>query len=165
MLSRNVTPFHTTIMTAREEACAGGSRKIEAEHLLLALSRQDGTDAKDILESAGLDHEAILQAIESESEQSLKAVGVTLGDKGLLKASGARDYNPRFGQSAKLALARAADLEAKRIAPPLEPIHLLVGILHAKAGTVPRIIAVSGVDADALTSKAEEALTQRRECA
>ena len=162
MLSKNVTPFHTSIMLARDEARQAGSRKIEAEHLLLALSRQKGTDASAILKDAGLDHEAILEAIESESEQSLKAVGVSLGDRGLVKASSARDYNPRFGQSAKLAVARAADLEAKRIAPPLEPIHLLIGILHAKAGTVPRVLEVSGVDTDDLISKAESAMPGRR---
>ena len=165
MRSKNISEFHTTVMLAKDEARAGGSRKVEAEHVLLALSRQDGTDAREILESVGLDHAAILEAIERESEQSLRAVGVTLGDKDLVKATGARDFEPRFGQSAKLALRRGADLEARRVAPPLEPIHLLLGVLYAKAGTVPRILAISGVDAGDLTGKAEKALSQRRQCA
>ena len=165
MLSRNVTPWHTTIMLAMEEARATGSRKVEAEHILLALSRQEGTDAREILKSSGLDHAAILDAIEAEFEQSLNAVGVSLEDKDLAPAVVATGFKPRFGQSSKLALSRAADLEARRVAPPLEPIHLLLGVLYTKAGTVPRILEVSGVDTAELVSQAEAALSESRKSA
>ena len=166
MFSRNITPWHQTILMAREEARETGSRKVEAEHILLALSRQQGTDAQQVLESAGLDHDAILEAMEKEFEQSLEAVGVSLPDAGFTHATGpAKKYDPKFGQSGKLALKRAYDLEEKRLAPPLEPIHLLVGVLQAEAGTVPRILAASDADTTALTREAEEVLSKARESA
>jgi D-alanyl-D-alanine carboxypeptidase len=165
LFSKNIKPFHTTIMLARDEAMATGSRTVEAEHILLALSRQVGTDAQEILESAGLDHAAILDAIEREFEQSLSAVGVSPGVSDLAPRTIKADLKPRFGQSAKMALARACDLVPKRVSPPLEPIHLLLGVLYAKAGTVPRILAISGVDVDELTGKAESALSELRKTA
>jgi D-alanyl-D-alanine carboxypeptidase len=152
-------------MLAKEEARATGSRKVEAEHILLTLARQEGTDAREILESAGLDHAAILDAIEREFEQSLLAVGVSLEVKNLMSETAATDFQPRFGQSAKLALQRAADLEAGRFAPPVEPIHLLLGVMYARAGTVPRILAISGVDTADLISQAEQALVEVRKSA
>jgi ATP-dependent Clp protease ATP-binding subunit ClpA len=158
MNSMKMTPFHTTVMLAREEARATGSRKIEAEHLLLALSRQKGTDARDLLESAGLDHAAILDAMEKEFEQSLAVAGVTLKGKNLTSSGGVSGSDPRPAQSFKLALGRAAALVSKRIAPPLEPTHVLVGVLEAREGTVPRILDVAGVDGAELCERARGAL-------
>lgn len=165
MLSKNITPFHTTIRLAKEEARATGSRKVEAEHILLALAQQKGTDAQEILESAGLDHATILDTIEREFEQSLQAVGVSIEGKNFMSETVTTDFQPRFAQSAKLALQRAADLEARRVAPPLGPIHLLLGVLYARAGTVPRILAISRVDPADLTSQAEKTLAEGRRIA
>jgi D-alanyl-D-alanine carboxypeptidase len=165
LFNKNVKPFHTTIMLAKDEARDTGSRTIEAEHILLALSRQEGTDAQEILESAGLDHAAILDAIEREFEQSLSAVGVSPDVSDLAPRTIKTDLRPRFGQSAKLVLTRACDLVPKRVTPPLEPIHLLLGVLYAKAGTAPRILTVSGVDVAELTSRAESALSALRKSA
>lgn len=167
MRSKNITPFHTAVILAKEEARATGSRKVEAEHILLALARQEGTDAREVLESAGLDHEAILDAIEREFEQSLLAVGVSLEDKNLMSATGTTDFQPRLARSAKLAVQRALQLcqalNPKRFPPPIEPIHMLLGVLDAQAGTVPRILVISGIDPADLTSQAEKALSEGRE--
>jgi len=162
MLSKHATPFHSVVLSARTEARVTGSRTIEAEHILLALASQEGTDAREILESTGLDHAAIRAAFEREFEESLRAVGVSLEDSSPVSETWDPDFRPRFARSAKLALERAAALESKRFAPHLEPIHLLLGVLYARAGTVPRILAIAGVDAADLTKRAESALSASR---
>jgi ATP-dependent Clp protease ATP-binding subunit ClpA len=162
MLSKNATPFHSAVFSARSEARATGSRTIEAEHILLALAGQEGTDAHEILESTGLDHAAIRAALEREFEESLRTVGVSLEDSIPVSETLGPDFRIRFAQSAKLALERGAALERKRFAPHLEPIHLLLGVLYAKAGTVPRILAIAGVDTADLTKRAESALSASR---
>jgi ATP-dependent Clp protease ATP-binding subunit ClpA len=162
MLSKHATPFHSVVLSARNEARATGSRTIEAEHILLALASQEGTDAWKILESTGLDHAAILAALEREFEESLRAVGVLLEDSAPVSETWSPDTRPRFARSAKLALERAVALEPKRIAPHLEPIHLLLGVLYAKAGTVPRILTMAGADTADLTKRAESALSASR---
>jgi len=162
MLKTHATPFHHVIQSARTEARETGSRTIEAEHILLALAGQEGT-AREILESTGLDHEAIRAAIEREYAESLLAVGISLEGSSLVSENWNPEARPRFARSAKLALERAAALEQKRVAPRLEPIHLLLGVLYARAGTVPRILQIAGVDSDELTSQAEKALSEGRQ--
>jgi ATP-dependent Clp protease ATP-binding subunit ClpA len=159
MVRKRITPLHSIILSAKEEACAEGSRTIEAEHILLALSSQKGSKAQEILESSGLDHEAIRDALNCEFEKSLLAVGIQLEDSEFTSRSRNPDFQPRFAQSAKLAVHRAAALESKRIAPHLEPIHLLFGVLDAKDGTVPRILEIVGVDLGELRKRVEEALS------
>ncbi len=161
MLKTRATPFHHVVLSARTEARTTGSRTIEAEHILLALAGQEGT-AREILESAGLDHEAIRTAIEREFEESLLAVGISLEGSSPVSENWSPDFRPRFARSAKLALERAVALEQKRLAPHLEPIHLLLGVLYARAGTVPRILAIAGVDTADLTKRAESALSAVR---
>jgi ATP-dependent Clp protease ATP-binding subunit ClpA len=161
MLKTRATPFHHVIMSARYEARAAGSRTIEAEHILLALASQEG-DAREILESTGLDHDAIRAAIEREFESSLLAVGISLESSSIVSETRRPEGRPRFAQSAKLAVERAAVLTQMRVAPHLEPLHLLLGVLYAKAGTVPRVLATTGVDAADLTRRAEYALSASR---
>ncbi len=161
MLKTHATPFHHVIMSARDEARAAGSRAIEAEHILLALAGREGT-AREILESTGLDHEAIRAALEREFAESLLAVGISLDDSSIVSETGSPEARARFARSAKLALERAAALEQKRVAPHLEPLHLLLGVLHARAGTVPRVLAIAGADTADLTRRAESALSTLR---
>ena len=162
MLKTHATPFHHVIQSARDEACETGSRTIESEHILLALSGQEGT-AREILESTGLDHDAIRAALEREFTESLLAVGISLEGSSSISGNWSPEGRPRFARSAKLALERAVALVQKRVAPRLEPIHLLLGVLYARAGTVPRILAITGVDVADLTKRAESALFASRE--
>jgi ATP-dependent Clp protease ATP-binding subunit ClpA len=159
---KDTKPWHETIMLAREEAVDAGSRTVESEHILLALSSQRGTAARDILAKAGLDHDALEKAFEDEYELSLGEAGVKLEGPAAITRRFVKGPEPRFGQSAKLALQRAAVLGSRRIAPPLEPLHLLVGVLSAKAGTVPRALETAGVNTQELLDKAESALSNPR---
>ncbi len=71
------------VVQAREETRLQGAAKLEAEHLLLALSRRTGWDAGRILAQAGLDHDGLLRALDAERERSLEAAGITSHAVGL----------------------------------------------------------------------------------
>jgi len=136
---------------AVEEARAAGSRTIEAEHLLLALSDDE------LLAGAGLDHDALLGALDRETERSLAAVGVELASFELPPAR-RTGREPRFAASAKVALHRAVQLAQGRRDRRIGRGHLLIGILRAERGTVPRALDVAGVDRVELMARAEATL-------
>ena len=80
---------------------------VEAEHLLLAMTGEHGSEARDVLVSAGLDRDGIRAALDREFRQSLAAVGVTLPGGGLPPASRDPGRQVRLAASGKLVLARA----------------------------------------------------------
>lgn len=144
------------LQRARDEAKATGSPSVEAEHVLLAIAAHKGTEAQRILGAAGLDRAAILEALDREFEESLAGAGVSLSAFSLPTASRRHDAVPRWGTSFKLALHRAP-----RSAPGgrLDATRLLVGILRAQVGTVPRALSLAGVDRAGLVARTEQALT------
>ena len=66
------------IRDARAEAELDGSRAIEAEHLLLGLTRQPSGPVMRLLADAGLTRDAIRAALDREWEQSL---AILYGDR------------------------------------------------------------------------------------
>lgn len=146
------------VHAATEEAKGLGSSTIEAEHLLLALSAGEPNPTADLLVECGLDHGALLAALERETEHSLAAVGVALSDFALPQARTPARRSPKLGASSKRALERAAHVaiagEDRQITAP----HLLIGILRAGIGTVPRALAGAEIDRVALLSRAERLL-------
>ncbi|MBV9802972.1 MAG: hypothetical protein JO130_07280 [Solirubrobacterales bacterium] len=135
-----------TVMAARAEALAAGHATIEAEHLLLALSERPD------LQALGLDREQLSYALAAEEERSLAAVGVA--------ASGPdepigprRPRDPQFATSAKLALHRAVSAAAKRGDRRLDARHVLLGVLGAQYGRVPRALQIAEIDVDALRAR------------
>ncbi len=139
---------HTRTVVAaavREEAKAGGRGLIEAEHLMLALA--NSPQLKDI----GLDHEDLAAALEREEEQSLASVGVSADD--LPPASSPRAGTPRLATSAKLAIERAMKLTAKRGRRQMTPQTLLLGVISAEHGRVPRTLQLAQVDVDELRAR------------
>jgi ATP-dependent Clp protease ATP-binding subunit ClpA len=148
----------TVVKDAEAEARALGSPSVDAEHLLLALTRQDAgtTAAGSALAEVGLDYEAALEALDSEREGSLLAVGITAGDFDVPIAPPAR--RPRFGASAKAALERALRVSLARADRRIEAGHVLLALLQAEAGTVPRALAQAGVDRDDLRARTAAAM-------
>jgi ATP-dependent Clp protease ATP-binding subunit ClpA len=146
------------IRAAEDEARRLGSATVEEEHLLLALAADPATRAGGLLVDSGLDHDGLLAALERETERSLAAVGVRIGDFGLPEARVARRRKVRFATSAKRALARAVRLTSARGDRALTPAHLLVGILGAELGTVPRALDAAAVDRPGLVAAAERLL-------
>ncbi|MCO1582595.1 hypothetical protein M8C13_43315 [Crossiella sp. SN42] len=124
-------------------AKAEGSATIEAQHLLLAIAAEPDPGAQDVLAEAGLDQAAIRAALDREFEHSLNAAGVssTAFD---LTASPDQERRTTVGASAKLALERGfAGVSRKK---DLRPGHLLLGVLAAEVGTVPRALALAGIN-------------------
>lgn len=146
----------TVVQDARDEANRGPS--LEAEHLLLALSRHATWDAGRLLREAGLDHEGLRRALEAEEERSLAAVGIELAAFNLpARRAGRREA--RWSASSKHAMQRALVAAKEHGDRYLRPTHLLLGVLAAEEGTVPRALAGAGVDRLDLRRRAHAALT------
>ncbi|GAB2674455.1 hypothetical protein GCM10027088_61580 [Nocardia goodfellowii] len=133
--------FHAVVLRAGQEARQDGSATIEAQHLLLAIAELEGTAPQSLLIAAGLDAQTIRAALNREFERSLAVAGVTISN--LPEASPYSAKEPVLGASSKLALERMARTYAKR---ELHPANLLLAILLAEVGTVPRALALAGVD-------------------
>ena len=146
MFERFTRDARTVVKAAETHARGLGSPTIEAEHLLLALASHTPPVAP--LEDAGLDHDAVLAALDAARDRSLTAVGIAAGDFDLPPAPVTR--HPRFAASAKTALARAVKASAARHDRRIAAGHVLLGVLAAEAGAVPRALAAAEVDRDAL---------------
>jgi D-alanyl-D-alanine carboxypeptidase len=136
------------------EAKRDGAKLIEAEHMLLALAAGTDSGAARLLNEFGLDHERLASALHEEHRQTLavvgmKATGTSLGDATEL------DSAPSLGTSAKVAMRRALmGSRHDRRRARLRGTDLLAGILEAEFGTVPRALAIAGIDRAALLSRA-----------
>lgn len=145
--------LHAVIMRAGREALEDSSPTVEAQHLLLAVSASADPVA-DLLASAGLDTAALRAALDREFAASLSAVGVASSTYDLPKPSPRRS-NPGIGTSAKLAMERGFLMSRKK---DLRPAHLVLGILLAEVGTVPRALSLAGVDREELVARVRQAV-------
>lgn len=149
-----MTPFdeylHAVIMRAHLEARDDGSETVEVQHLLLAVAGEPEPAVRGVLASAGLDQDAVRRALEQEFVQSLSAVGVASNAYDLPRPS-RLPVKPKIGTSGKLALERGLSSVPRK--KDLRPAHVLLGILSAQAGVVPRALAMAGVDQEALRAQ------------
>jgi D-alanyl-D-alanine carboxypeptidase len=148
------TYLRTVLDQAGREAQRGSSATIEAQHVLLAIAAQPETMAGRILVAVGLDHRAIGAALDREFEHSLSAAGVSLAAFDLGRPSGDPARVSHLGASVRLALERG--VAGVRSGP--RPAHLLLGILRAQVGTVPRALALAGIDRADLLVRVRQAL-------
>jgi ATP-dependent Clp protease ATP-binding subunit ClpA len=139
------------VTRAEEEARELGSPTVEAEHLLVALADHP------VVREAGLDRDGVIDALERETERSLAAVGVS-ADEFDLPRPRPRAGGLGFGTSAKLALRRSMLVRSGRRQRDLNATHVLIGVLRAEVGTVPRALEVAGVDRIDLIGRAEASL-------
>jgi ATP-dependent Clp protease ATP-binding subunit ClpA len=146
MFERFTHEARRVVKSAETLASGLGSPTIEAEHLLLALA-----DCEPVLAEVGLDHDGVLAALEAERDRSLLAVGISAADFDLPPAPLTR---PRMAASSKAALERAVRAAVARSDKRIAGGHILLGVLAAEAGTVPRALAVAGVDRDELRDRA-----------
>jgi ATP-dependent Clp protease ATP-binding subunit ClpA len=145
MFERFTREARLVVGGAEDEARALGSPTIEAEHMLLALTRLDtSTPVGAALADAGLDHEALLEALDAERERSLLAVGISIGDFDLPPAH--PSSRPRMAAGAKSALEHALRISLVRGDKRIGSGHILLALLRAEAGTVPRALGEAGVD-------------------
>ncbi len=132
-----------------------GVKLIEAEHMLLALAANADSEAGRLLIESGLDHERLFAALREERRRTLAFAGMSAPDKKPLEATG-RDGSLSLGTSAKAAVRRAliGSRRDRRRRGRLRGTDLLAGILEAELGTVPRALAIAGIDRVALISRA-----------
>ncbi|MPZ85000.1 MAG: Clp protease [Actinophytocola sp.] len=152
--------LHAIIVRGEQEARDDGSAAVEARHLLLAIAGERETTTQQVLASVGLDHRATRDALDREFAHSLSTVGVSRAAFDLPRPSNAPAH-PKMGASAKLALERGFASVARK--KDLRPAHLLLGILRAQAGTVPRALALAGIDQADLTARVLRTLTNEGE--
>jgi ATP-dependent Clp protease ATP-binding subunit ClpA len=145
---------------ARREAQLDGSATIEAEHVLLALAALDGTATARLLAEAGLSRDEIRAALDREWEQSLAVAGITVGVAELPTATPDPGRRPRIGESTVRLLKRAMDTASGFGGGRIGAAHMLVGLLDAKLGRVPRALDLAGIDRAALRARAAEAAEQ-----
>lgn len=136
------TSLKPVLAQAIEEARTRASANVEAEHLLLALATDQSPRTAAILAEAHLDHDAIDAALRRERATSLDAAGIAPVDTDTLTAS-PRQERPGWGTSTKEALARGH--RAKGETGDLAT-ELLIGILSASLGTVPRALTLAGIE-------------------
>ncbi|WP_067971602.1 Clp protease N-terminal domain-containing protein [Nocardiopsis trehalosi] len=148
--------LHAMLLEGGEIARADGSATIEAHHLLLAIAAGGDPASRAALAAVGLDHDGLRAALDGEFERSLAAVGVHVAAADLPRPGPAPD-TPRMGASTRLALDRAFSRVARK--KDLRPAHVLLGIAAAEVGTVPRALAVAGVDRAELLAHALAAAT------
>jgi len=143
---------------AGDEARLDGSAAVEAQHLLLAIAADPASGAAvGALAAAGLDRAAIRAALDREFIHSLQAVGVSPATFDLPPATPDPHRRPQPGASFQLTLERT--IKSAAGATP-QPAHLLLGILQADVGTVPRALALTGVDRAKLAAHVQRTLHQ-----
>jgi ATP-dependent Clp protease ATP-binding subunit ClpA len=162
MFERFHKDSRTVVLDAMEEARVRADAKIEAEHLLLALARRAAWDAGRVLADAGLDHDRLRTALDESVWRTLEAVGVGSGAIWIPGSTLPMTGQPQWGESAKTALRRATAVAQEHGSRHLGPTHILLGVLRADEGTVPRALAAAGVDAAELTARAEATLGKKR---
>jgi D-alanyl-D-alanine carboxypeptidase len=148
--------MHTIIEQGRDEARNDGSGAVEAQHLLLAIAIEQEATTHQVLTSAGLDHRAIRDALNREFEHSLSAAGVSPAAFDLPQPSSAPERPQHLAASSRLAIERGVTPAARK--KDLQPMNLLIGILEAEVGTVPRALALAGIDRADLAERARQAL-------
>jgi D-alanyl-D-alanine carboxypeptidase len=144
-----------TFQIARQEARKRGSKAVEAEHLLLALASSPTTVCGRVLIETGLDHERIDALLQQERRDSVAYAGVEL--RGRMPMGAAEGPAPvNLGTSANEAIRRGAAIghAENRVRVRTD---LLLGILGAELGTVPRILALAGIDRDRLAARVRTA--------
>lgn len=135
---------------ARALAKRAGSRSLEAEHLILALASERDSEPARLLAEAGLDYESLADAFREERRQSLAYAGVGIAFPAVTEWRG----TPVWASSAKEALLRSRAVATRNHRGRLNGVDLLVGILKADLGTVPRAFDLAGVDREALIARA-----------
>jgi ATP-dependent Clp protease ATP-binding subunit ClpA len=124
-----------------------GASGVEAEHLLLAVTRGDGPAARAVA-AVGLDFDGLCAALVAETTRSLAAVGVS-ADAVVFTPYVDR---PRLATSAKLVLERSLRAAIAEDDKRISTKHVVLGALRAPTGTVPRALECAGVDRVQLTA-------------
>lgn len=149
----SAAPRNVMVLLKRAEAetRALGAPACEAEHILLALLEEPGVAASAVLCSLGLSRERITEALERELASALARARVYVAELPRPRAQGGSG-RIRWGESAQRAVERSI-----RERPDDPSLRILLAIVHAESGVMPRLLAELGVsvgDVEAAVSRA-----------
>jgi len=153
--------FRAVIGVAMIEATNRAASQVEAEHLLLALLFDRRSSATERLAELGLTYETFTEALLREREQTLAAIGIQIPDAARLRAAPrVRIGGPRFSASAKETWERTARRSRARRGRPQRPsqIDFLHSLLSLELGTLPRALALAGIDREAAMQALDDLL-------
>ena len=150
MFERFVRDARIVALEATSVAAGLGSSSVEAEHLLISLAAGDSR-AGVALREVGLDAPELRDAVQRDFERVLGRVGIDAS--GVDLPANCRRTKPRWGASAKQGLERALAEAKRRGDRKIGTEHILLGLLRAEHGTVPRVLAAEGIDRDELTGR------------
>jgi len=136
-------------------AAEHGSPTVEAEHVVSAVMRTDAV-LRGLLADAGLDEASLAEGVEAEAVASLAAIGLAAEDYDVRASRGVGQ--PRWATSAKSVLEGSLQVALDRRDTSIGPAHVLVAALRPERGTLPRTLAVMGVDRVALLARVETAM-------
>ena len=148
------TTTRDALKQARELASELNSRTVEAEHLLIVLADPRAETGK-ALQEAGLSRSRIEAALREENRVSLAVAGVEPLTAEQASAS-RHTRTPQWGASAKAALARGHQIAKESGRVRESTTDLLLGVLQAELGTVPRALAIAGTDRTELITRIEQ---------
>ncbi|HYH90798.1 MAG TPA: Clp protease N-terminal domain-containing protein [Solirubrobacteraceae bacterium] len=150
MFERFAGDARRVALEANSVAAGLGSPSVEAEHLLVSIAASPNP-AGHGLRDVGLDPAELRDAIQRDFERVLGRVGIDAS--GLDISANCRRTKPRWGASAKQGLERAVKEAMLRGDRRIGCEHILLGLLRAEYGTVPRLLAAEGIDRDELTGR------------
>ena len=150
-------PRETALMVVRQfvvEAKQDAAKFVEAEHMLLTMAANHESTACKLLCESGLTYGELASALHEERRRTLAFAGVEPLDE-KQTATTELDRPLTLGTSAKVAIKRAliASRNGRSRRPCIHSTELLFGILQAELGTVPRTLAIAGVDRGALIAR------------
>lgn len=124
---------------AEQQARLLGAPACDAEHILLALVDGPGESASAVLSSLGLGRQRITEGLEREMTTALASAHVHLAQ--LPGPAGLEDGGRiRWGESAQRVVERSV-----HESPDDPSLRLLLAIVHAEAGVIPRLLTELGV--------------------
>ncbi|MEA2135237.1 MAG: hypothetical protein QOC68_3146 [Solirubrobacteraceae bacterium] len=150
MFQRFVRDARRVALEASSVAAGLGSPSVEAEHLLVSLASTPHP-AGAALRAVGLEPQEARDAIQRDFERVLGRVGIDTS--GIDLPANCRRTKPNWGTSAKQALERAVAEAKRRGDKHIGCEHILLGLLRAEHGTVPRLLAAEGIDRDEITGR------------
>ena len=153
MFERFTQDVREKVRRAAELADHEGAAMVEVEHLLLALVDPVTDQIGMALERAGLSRETINDARDREFRSALALAGVNTGRP---VPAGARRLRrgrtTRFAPSAKLALERTLGVAAESNQQRITNQSLVLAIVGAQVGIIPRLLAELGTDSETLAN-------------
>ncbi|MBE2320144.1 Clp protease [Solirubrobacter sp. CPCC 204708] len=147
MFNRFTKDARVIVRDAVEIAHELGATSVEAEHLLFAAARQRDPVAE-TLRWHGLDEDGLRHALDLERERSLAAVGISAARP----AFAPHVSKPDFAHSSKAALEGALRAAAERKDTRIGTGHVVLGVLRARRGTVPRALGLVDIDQEELAT-------------